>query len=233
MSDPAKIALEEFKNVFKSVEVKADPETEAQEKRRAKESWDKRLHGSGIEKRFIHSTFREIEAQGVPNDIRKNYAKAKEYAENFPKYFDKGVGVMFMGKVGRLKTTMAVAIAQSVMRTGYSAYFISMAELLDRMISMSKNHDRTELYHFENMISDTSLLILDDLGMEYPSDWVLNKVDAIVTKRYNKMLPLIITTNLTPDQIDSRYMQRIYDRLKSTSFVLIETGESLREKPEE
>ena len=127
-----------------------------------------------------------------------------------------------------MKTTMAVAIAQHVLKRGKSAYFISMAELLDKMISMSKNTDRSELQRFENTISQTNLLILDDLGMEYPSDWVLNKVDAIITSRYNKMLPIVITTNLIPAEINTRYMERIYDRLKSTSISIIETGRSLR-----
>ena len=231
MSEPGKMTPEEFEKIFKTMQVKKDPEEEQREKRKQKESWDKRLKNSGIEKRFVHATFEEIEQLGVPGDMRKNYLQAKAYADGFSGYFEKGVGVMFMGRVGRMKTTMAVAIAQNIMKKGYSAYFISMAELLDKMVSMSKNMDRTELYRFESMISDTSLLILDDLGMEYPSDWVLNKVDAIITKRYNKMLPVIITTNLVPNEIGDRYMERIYDRLKSTSFVLIETGDSLRKGP--
>ncbi len=231
MSDPEKMTPEEFKKIFGTIHVEHDPEAEQREKRKEQESWVKRLKNSGIEKRFAHATFAEIEKAGVPEGIVPNYRKAKSYAEGFEKYFGKGVGIMFMGRVGRMKTTMAVAVAQNIMKKGYSAYFISMAELLDKMVSMSKNIDRTELYRFEGMISDTSLLILDDLGMEYPSDWVLNKVDAIITKRYNKMLPVIITTNLVPEEIGDRYMERIYDRLKSTSFVLIETGDSLRKEP--
>lgn len=232
MSEIGKMTPEEFKNVFSTFEVeRKTKDEEERDRRRETESWVTRLRRSGIERRFDHCTFEEMEARGIPDSMRKNYAKAKDYVDNFDEYLQKGYGILFMGRVGRMKTTMAVAIAQNIMKKGYSAYFISMAELLDKMVSMSKNIDRTELYRFESMIGGTSLLILDDLGMEYPSDWVMNKVDAIITKRYNKMLPIIITTNLIPEKLNERYMERIYDRLKSTSIILIETGESLRGTP--
>lgn len=219
---------EDFRKVFDSVKVVPDPEEEAREKRKEETDFRAKLHICGIEKRFADCTFEKIEGNGIPKEIQKHYEQVKEYAEHFDEYFSKGIGVMFMGGVGRMKTTMAVAIAQHVLKRGKSAYFISMAELLDKMISMSKNTDRSELQRFENTISQTNLLILDDLGMEYPSDWVLNKVDAIITSRYNKMLPIVITTNLIPAEINTRYMERIYDRLKSTSISIIETGRSLR-----
>ena len=219
---------EDFRKVFDSVKVVPDPEEEAREKRKAEMDFRAKLHACGIEKRFADCTFEKIKENGIPKEIQKHYEQVKEYAENFHSYFAKGIGIMFLGSVGRMKTTMAVAVAQHILRNGYSAYFISMAELLDRMISMSKNPDRSELRNFEDIISGTNLLILDDLGMEYPSDWVLNKVDAIITRRYNKMLPIVITTNLVPAEIKTHYMERIYDRLKSTSISIIETGQSLR-----
>lgn len=232
MSEIGKMTPEEFKNVFSTFKVgEKTIDEEERDRKKETEAWVTRLRKSGIERRFDHCTFEEMETRGIPEGVRKNYVRAKGYADNFDEYLQKGYGILFMGRVGRMKTSVSVAIAQHVMKKGHSAYFISMAELLDKMVSMSKNPDRSELYRFENMIGGTSLLILDDLGMEYPSDWVMNKVDAIITKRYNKMLPIIITTNLIPEKLNERYMERIYDRLKSTSIILIETGESLRGTP--
>ena len=107
-----------------------------------------------------------------------------------------------------------------------------MPELLDTMISMSRNRDNSELRKFEERIKNVTILILDDFGAEYPRDWVLNKVDAIITNRYNNMKPVIITTNMLPNEIKERYVQRVYDRLRSTSKILGTYGDSLRKAAE-
>ena len=131
-----------------------------------------------------------------------------------------------------MKTTLAVCVARAVIEKGRSVFFISMPELLDTLISMSKNKDTKELRDFEHRIKTVSLLILDDFGAEYPNDWILNKVDAIITHRYNEMKSVIITTNMMPSEIKERYVQRVYDRLRSTSKVLGTYGDSFRKAAE-
>ena len=153
---------------------------------------------------------------GVPNELVRQLEKAKCYADNFKENINNGVGVIFSGSVGRLKTTMAVAILQSVIQQGWQGYFISMPELLDKLVSFAKGDSKGRA-DFENKIRSVSLLVLDDMGAEYQNDWVLNKVDAIITHRYNEMLPIIITTNLRLKEIKQSYMLRVYDRLKQTS----------------
>ena len=54
------------------------------------------------------------------------------------------------------------------------------------------------------------------------------KVDSIITERYNRMLPVIVTTNLTREKLGETYSGRILDRLKSTSKLLAFKGESER-----
>ena len=60
------------------------------------------------------------------------------------------------------------------------------------------------------------LLIIDDFGMERGTEYALEQIYNIVDSRYRSRKPLIVTTNLTLDEI--RYPQdtahaRIYDRL--------------------
>ena len=154
------------------------------------------------------------------------------YAKDFTANAEEGRGLLFFGEVGRMKTTLAVCVARAVIEKGRSVFFISMPELLDTLISMSKNKDTKELRDFEHRIKTVSLLILDDFGAEYPNDWILNKVDAIITHRYNEMKSVIITTNMMPSEIKERYVQRVYDRLRSTSKVLGTYGDSFRKAAE-
>ncbi len=102
-----------------------------------------------------------------------------------------------------MKTTMAVAIAQEIMKDYNRAYFITMPELMDSLLQNNLSQE------VRTRTKETDLLILDDMGAEYQNDWVLNAVDAIISKRYNELLPVIITTNKTPEEMNQRYMARI------------------------
>lgn len=203
---------------------KEKAEIQAEEKRK----WKGRLDESGIPPRYQGCAFEAIMRRGVIGQTAEHLAIAKAYALDFVRQKKGGHGITFAGKPGRLKTTMAAAVGIEVLRQGHGVYFISMPELLDKMMSMSRNADQTELRRFDGHIRRTPLLILDDMGAEYRADWVLNKVDAIITHRYNQLLPTIITTNLTPEQIKEKYMERIYDRLRSTNTLIAAGGDSLR-----
>ena len=192
------------------------------------DSIERKMEKAEIGKRYRRCSFDSINPDALPEDIKKAYAAAKAYASNFPKMKKEGRGFILAGSVGKMKTTLAVCIARAVLEQGKSVYFISMAELLDRIVMMTKAKDNTEYQKFDSKIRHTSLLILDDAGMEYPSGWVLNNVDAIITNRYNEMMPVIITTNLMPEQMQGRYMQRVCDRLKQTSEMVVLSGESMR-----
>lgn len=193
-----------------------------------KEEWAKKKDAANIPPRYSACSFDGIQRKGVPLDCRTLYQEAKAYADHFPEESKTGKGLILAGSAGRLKTTLAVAIMQQVMQQGGRAYFVSMPELLDTLLTMGKNKDPQELRKFEDKIRTVGLLVLDDFGAEYPSGWVLNKVDAIITHRYNHLLPVVITTNLRPDEMAGRYVARVVDRLRSAYQTIIVDGQSLR-----
>ena len=185
------------------------------------------LAKANIPKRFKPSTFELLDNHGVPKWCKDEYEQVKGYARNFKANKEKGYGIIFSGSVGTMKTTLAVACLQSVISQGYRGYFVSMPELLDILFS-SEKQDRRE---FEKSVKSVGLLVIDDMGAEYGTDWVVNKVDSIITHRYNELLPTIITTNLTKEEMKGRYMERVYDRLKQTSLMFSGTSDSLRTSP--
>lgn len=181
----------------------------------------------GIYERYKNSTFDAL-AIGCKNSPA--FVTCHEYAENFAEYKKRGVGMILKGEVGTGKTSLAVAILQEVIKTYGGGYFIPMVSLMDNILTMSKR-DVDEAVRFEKRIRSTPLLVLDDLGAEYENSWVRTKVDAIITERYNRKLPIIITTNLKASELMSTYQERTYDRLKGTSIVINFTGESMRKAP--
>jgi DNA replication protein DnaC len=128
-----------------------------------------------------------------------------------------------------MKTTFAVAIIQEWIKLGYGGLFVPMASLLDNIFTL-KAKNVEEWASYENKIRKTGLLILDDLGAEHTEGWVLTKVDAIISERYNRCGPIIITTNLSAEQLKKTYAERIVDRLRSTSKTITFSGKSLRGK---
>ena len=188
----------------------------------------------GIYKRFKDITFSEIERIGLPNNpsIRKNYRIVKDYAKHIYENIENGVGLFMLGDCGTMKTTMSIAVMRELIDDNVdyppSCYFISMTNLLDTIFSMN-NASKEEAARFERKIRNTDLLVIDDLGSENTEyNWVKSKIDSIITERYNRMLPCIISSNLTFDELAKTYASRIIDRLRSANKALIFSGQSVR-----
>jgi len=180
------------------------------------------LESCGIYKRFQAVTFDAIERRGLPQDdtIRKNYAEVKDYAANLAENIKNGYGLILTGGYGTMKTTMAVAVLRAHIDAGGYGLFVPMCSLMDNLFTM-RDLSREEWARYEKRIRSTQLLVLDDLGSEDTGrDWVKAKADSIITERYNKMLPIIVTTNLTQDELLNTYSGRIVDRLRNTSKCL-------------
>lgn len=183
----------------------------------------------GIYKRFQSVTFDAIEERGIPDALRENYARAKEYAARLDEHIARGEGLILGGGYGTMKTTLAVAILRAHIDRGGHGLFLPMCSMMDDLFTM-RDLNREEYARYERRLRSTTLLVLDDLGSEDTGrDWVRAKADSIITERYNKMLPVIITTNHTLSELTGTYSGRITDRLRSTSEYLVFGGRSQRE----
>ena len=82
-------------------------------------------------------------------------------------------------------------------------------------------------------MNSAKLVIFDDLGAERNTDYALEKIYNIIDSRYRRKLPMLLTTNLTIDEMkdeeDRRY-SRIYDRIFETCYTMQFTGPSWRKK---
>ena len=177
----------------------------------------------GIPKRYRNVTMEYIVNRGVPEQSKQNVADVQRYIDNLEDNLQKGNGMVMRGNVGTMKTTLAIAIMRAVIAKGRNAYFVPMANLIDRLFSGTPD-ERSKL---EQKLQTVSLLVIDDLGMEYEKGWVTAKIRAIINNRYNEEKSTIITTNLEKD-INDRYVDGMLDRIASTSTFSNFSGESLR-----
>ena len=184
---------------------------------------------AGLGVRYHNCTFDAMNKRQIPGSIRGEYLEVKKYADNLSKNIKNGTGLLLKGPVGTMKTSLAAAVLLHHIHQGGRGMFISMAGLLDTIFSL-KAKNVGEWAKFENNLRKTSILVIDDLGAEHTEGWVLTKVDAIISERYNNMLPIIVTTNLSANELKATYAERVIDRIRSTMLTVSFSGQSLRSR---
>lgn len=183
----------------------------------------------GIPKRYYDMDFDWLRKYGsFPKENAEAYDVVKKYSDNLKVNLDSGKGLILRGPAGTGKTSIAVSILKQAMALDKGCLMISMPNLLDTMLTLSKG-DNVAYLRFEQKLRNIPLLLLDDFGAEYSkSDWVPSKVESIIIDRYNRMKPIILTTNYSDAWTEKNYSQRVYDRLRGEYAVAIFNGESHR-----
>ena len=136
---------------------------------------------------------------------------ARKYVENFKTMKEDHKGLLLFGKVGTGKTFASACIANALIDQGRPCLVTNFARLVNEIQSM---YDGKQEY-IDNL-ADFELLVIDDLASERDTEYMNETVMNIIDSRYRSGLPLIVTTNLTADELknpaDVR-KQRIYSRL--------------------
>lgn len=129
--------------------------------------------------------------------------------------------LMFTGSYGAGKTHLAAAIANYQAERGYPAMFVVVPDLLDHLRATFSPEARTSFDQRFEEVRAAPLLILDDLGTESATAWAREKLYQIINHRHVSRLPTVITTSVSPDDLDPRIRTRILDETRCTVFPLI------------
>ncbi|MGN0787094.1 MAG: ATP-binding protein [Christensenellales bacterium] len=230
----AKQAIEKKKKTEEAAKANAIMR-EARDRRNNRKK--KLLGESGIDARFEKRTFDQYEIYSGEKQ-RRCFEIAKRYADKFSDLRAKGQGLYLEGTYGTGKTHLAVAIANQLMDAGIPIICKTSIELLG---DIKKTFDETELseYAILALYKDIDLLIIDDIGKEFCTEWSVSMLYSIINARYEAERPIIITTNynaeglikaLTPKGGDSTKAQAIISRLKETCIVLTMNWEDYRSR---
>lgn len=172
---------------------------------------------------LAHCTFKNYEPQN------KSQAKAKEFAIEFAR--NPHTGIYIHGSVGVGKSHLAVAIYR-IIKDIHKAWF-----QIDNLLSMIKNliskedgeYDRVlrklkgmnEIKYFwsngmnrpEIVSPGYEILFVDDLGMERKTDFSMGLMAEIISNRYDARTPMVITSNLSLDELSKVYDDRMVSRI--------------------
>ena len=175
-----------------------------------------RIAASGIGKLIEKQSFENFDLsvysydESVQTKMRANLAAAKNYVKNFGK--DRG-NLLLIGSTGTGKTHISTAIARELIHKGHDVIYDSAQNIIsdfesDRFRSGYGTAEPKSAKHLE-----CELLIIDDLGTEFASQFTLSTIYNLLNTRQNKGLSTIISTNLSPAELASRYEDRVYSRI--------------------
>lgn len=164
---------------------------------------------------------------------RSSYDQMKsilEVAHEFVKNFDTGISarnLLFYGKAGLGKTFLANCIANELMKSCHSVICLSAIELFD-ICSRNEFNKDSDTDEPVREITDCDLLIIDDLGTELSNSFTNSRLFYCINDRILKDKSTIISTNLTPDNLQKQYSDRIFSRIIHSYRMLKFFGNNIR-----
>lgn len=220
-------SIMDMKFIFKN-NCKCDRETFEKQKQREKEQEIERLKRSC----FISMSQWAYTFDNYKGEKDKIYIIAKNYVKEYEQMKKENIGLLFCGTVGSGKTYLACCIANALIEEYMIRVKIrNFAQIINDLQKSGFDLDKNE---YIESLTNVSVLILDDLGIERDTSYAKEQVYNIVNSRYLKKKPTIFTTNLPYEKIqnsdDGVEYERIYSRIIEMCIPVKVMGEDFRKR---
>ena len=220
-------SLMDMKFIFKN-NCKCDRERFEKQKQREKEQEIERLKKSC----FISMSQWAYTFDNYKGEKDKSYTIAKNYVKEYEQMKKENIGLLFCGTVGSGKTYLACCIANALIEEYMIRVKIrNFAQIINDLQKSGFDLDKNE---YIESLTNVSVLILDDLGIERDTSYAKEQVYNIVNSRYLKQKPTIFTTNLPYEKIqnsdDGVEYERIYSRIIEMCIPIKVMGEDFRKR---
>lgn len=163
-------------------------------------------------------------------NAKKRMRDILRYCKAYAHDFELSSPNLFMfGETGLGKTHLSLAIAGTVIEKGYGVVYGSSQNLLNMIererFGRSDEPDGTT----EEKLLNCDLLILDDLGSEFTTQFVVSELYNIINTRMAKGLPTIINSNIALGELEGRYTSRITSRIIGDYILMQFFGNDIRQ----
>lgn len=184
------------------------------DKRDEQEKLDKQRRRTEEIRSMRYDGFPDFEMRGwkFENDdqVNSQINIAKRYANNFSEFFKKHKGLLLFGGVGTGKTFMSACIANALIDKGIPCLVTNFARISNTLMGVCEKQT------YIDSLNKYDLLVIDDLASERNTEYMNEVVMNVIDSRYRSGKPLIVTTNLTADELKNPRdisRKRIYSRL--------------------
>lgn len=162
---------------------------------------------------------------------KQNMYKILDTCEEFCENFDRiNMNLLFYGGTGLGKTFMCNCIAKELIDKEKTVLYLTAFKLFEIL----ENHKFNRLNESEenrmqyNMMFESDLLIIDDLGTEVSNSFTNAELFNIINERLITDKKTIISTNLSLEQLAQTYSDRIMSRVFNNFAPLKFYGKDLR-----
>jgi DNA replication protein DnaC len=194
-----------------------------------------------IRQREFFNKVMQMRRAGFPEDAMKEWTFANDdgsnpkltkamqnFVEHFQTFKEDGKGLLLFGSVGTGKTYLAACVANALIDKGIPCLVTNFARIANEV--QGKFDGRQQYY---DNLNSFPLLVIDDLSAERKTEYMQEIVFNVIDSRYRAKLPIIITTNLTRDELQKPAdltNQRIFSRLFEMCTPIEVTGNDRRRK---
>jgi len=160
-----------------------------------------------------------------PRDIMTRILEiCRKYAGSFTR---NSGNLLFNGGTGLGKTMLSASVAREVAEQGYSVAYETAAHLFAKL-EKDRFHPDEDSAREVAKLTGCDLLIVDDLGTELPGNFVTAALYTLLNDRLLSGKPMLISTNLSMEELGQRYSPQIASRLQGSFQLLPFVGEDIR-----
>ena len=160
-----------------------------------------------------------------PRSVMSRIKQACErYAQGFSPKSD---SILFFGRTGLGKTHLSLSIANEVIAKGYNVVYAPIARILQQIEREYFSRENKDSKTLESVIN-CDLLIIDDLGTEFKTSFVTSTIYDIINSRILSGKPTLINTNLSLEELESQYSERVVSRISHGYKKFTFVGEDVR-----
>lgn len=153
--------------------------------------------------------------------------KVKKFARDFDE--EGSHNMLMFGSPGTGKTFLSNCLAKALIEKQHTVSYERAGYMFDRMAKLNfSNRMDPDGEALVRSVLESELLILDDLGCEYATDFTKSRLFSIISGRLSTGKSTIISTNLSMNQIKEYYGERISSRLMGDYILLPFYGGDLR-----
>lgn len=154
--------------------------------------------------------------------------RAYDECQHFIQTFDtEHTNLLLFGTTGIGKSFLTHCIAREIMNSIHSVLYLTATDFFDALLSKAIGRTDESLNLYEQ-IQECELLIIDDLGTERNTEFVVSQLFVCLNDRILNQKSTIISTNLTLDEIKANYTERTFSRISNHYRILRLAGDDIR-----
>jgi DNA replication protein DnaC len=180
-----------------------------------------RIGAANIPRRYYHCRIANFHDRGAGSLIAARKA-VQSFVDEWPLQLD-GVGLLLMGGCGVGKTHLAVAALLEIIHCDKPGkmLFCNFQDLIQDIQASFDSDEVPKKADLLRPLIETDLLVLDELGSQKPTNFVMDILYHLINSRYNEERVTIFTTNFGEDlqeRIGERLRSRLYEMTEEVRF---------------